>query len=279
MRERYTLRLLCKVLEVSRSGYNKWLNRRDSAQKQRRMNLTKRVREIFEDSKGRYGAPRVYMQLKQESVRCTRRTVEELMRKMGLRARRKRKFKSTTDSKHDLPIAPNLLNQNFNVARQNDVWTSDITYIETQEDWLYLAVFIDLNSRAVVGSAMSDTMTADLVQAAFEAGLVRTGIAPRIVHSDRGSQFASEQFRAVLKQNGCIQSMSRKGNCWDNAPTESFFGTLKSELVYHHNYKTRKEAELSIFEYVEIFYNRKRLHSTLGYLSPLQFALKGKKAA
>lgn len=201
------------------------------------------------------------------------------MREHGIRPRRKRKYQLTTDSRHKLPIAKNVLNRRFSTARPDQVWVSDITYIDTQEGWLYLAVFIDLYSRKVVGWSMSDTMTADLVASAYEMGVKGRGIkCPEIVHSDRGSQYASEQFREMLA-TVCKQSMSRKGNCWDNAVAESFFGSLKSELIYHHTFKTREAAQLSIFEYIEIFYNKQRLHSTLGYLTPEEFDLKGKKVA
>jgi transposase InsO family protein len=201
------------------------------------------------------------------------------MQKNEIRAMRKRKFKSTTDSKHNLPIAPNILERNFTTSEPDEAWVSDITYVETAEGWLYLAVFIDLYSRMVVGWSMSENMTADLVVDAFQMGIARRGRAPIIAHSDRGSQYASSAFRAELEEHDCIQSMSRKGNCWDNAVAESFFGSLKSELVYRTKFDTRKDAQLSLFEYIEIFYNKRRLHSALGYMTPEQKAQKGKKVA
>jgi transposase InsO family protein len=257
------------MLGVSRSGYYKWKQSRVSVRKQKRESLLLYIREIFEESKQRYGYRRVYQQLKREGHICNHKTVEKLMREHELKPRRRRRFKSTTDSKHKLPIADNVLNRAFATTKPNEVWVSDITYIDTQEGWLYLVVFIDLYSRMVVGWAMADTMTADLVVDAYNMGILKRG-APNTVHSDRGSQYASDLFRNILPKV-CKQSMSRKGNCWDNAVAESFFGQLKSELIYHHTFKTRKAAELSIFEYIEIFYNKQRLHSTLDYQTPEEF--------
>jgi putative transposase len=165
------------------------------------------------------------------------------------------------------------------MVQPNEVWVGDITYVETKEGWLYLAVFLDLSSRMVVGWSMSDNMTADMVLSAFDMGVQRQGCSPLLVHTDRGSQYASAAFRAMLEELQCLQSMSRKGNCWDNAVAESFFGTIKKECLYHQTFETRKEAEMAIFDYVEIFYNKRRLHSTLGYLTPEKFVLKCRKAA
>lgn len=206
-----------------------------------------------------------------------KKVVAKLMQEHGLTPHRKRRFKSTTDSKHSLPVSKNHVNREFWTDRPNVAWVSDITYVDTKEGWLYLATFIDLYSRKVVGWSMSDRMTADLVVDAYDMALQRRGGPPNVVHSDRGSQYASYSFRKKLKK--CKQSMSRKGNCWDNAVAESFFGALKSELIYRTCFETRKEAEMSIFEYIEIFYNRTRLHSALGYVSPAEFEEKGRKAA
>ena len=199
-----------------------------------------------------------------------------------IRARQSRKFKATTDSKHNLPIAPNVLGRNFNVEEPDEVWVSDITYIHTSQGWLYLCVFIDLYSRKIVGWSMSTKMTAEFVLDAFRMGVDMRGRAPIVVHSDRGSQYASAVFRAELERLDCIQSMSRRGNCWDNAVSESFFGHLKTELIYGENFASRIEASTRIFEYIEIFYNKKRIHSALGYLTPEekdQKAQKGRKVA
>lgn len=194
------------------------------------------------------------------------------MKKHGIHAKRHRKFKATTNSNHNMPIAKNRLKRRFDAKKPNHAWVSDLTYIPTEEGWLYLATFIDLCSRKVVGWSMSSRMTADLVVDAFRMALFRQKRkAPRVVHSDRGSQYASEAFRKELKARGCKQSMSRKGDCWDNAVAESFFGTLKTELVHHERYKTREEARLSIFDYIETFYNKRRLHSYLDFVSPEEF--------
>jgi putative transposase len=235
--------------------------------------------EIHVESRQTYGSPRIHAQLKEEGIHCNVKTVEKLMKQHEIAARRKRKYKSTTDSKHDLPIAPNVLNREFAVEEPDEVWVSDITYIDTHEGWLYLAVFIDLFSRTVVGWSMSHEMTSKLVIDAFRMAVGKRGRAPLVAHSDRGSQYASESFRVELDRACSIQSMSRKGNCWDNAVAESFFGALKSEMIYHHDFKTREQAQDSTFNYIEIFYNKRRLHSGLGYITPERQDLKGKKVA
>lgn len=242
------------------------------------MELSQRVYRIFIDSRATYGSRRVHAKLRQEGVRVSRTTVERIMRQKGLAPNRKRSNKSTTDSKHKLPIAENKLNRQFKRLQANDVWVSDITYIETHEGWLYLAVFLDLYSRKIVGWSMAKCMTAELVVCAYQMGLQNRRTVPKLVHSDRGSQYASNEFTEILK-GVCPQSMSRKADCWDNAVSESFWKTLKTELVYRQVFKTREEAELAIFEFIEIFYNKRRLHSALGYLSPEQFELQTQKAA
>ena len=270
--------MMCRVLEVSRSGYYKWKKNRDGKRARRHKELLQHIRNIFSESKERYGVRRVHAALKRNGMRVNKKVVQKLMHNHELKPKRRRRFRSTTDSNHSLPISENVLQRQFQVERSNQVWVSDITYIDTQEGWLYLATFIDLYSRKVVGWSMSEHMAASLVVSAFEMATNRQGVvAPKIVHSDRGSQYASEAFRSRL--NKCKQSMSRKGNCWDNAVAESFFGALKSELVHRERFKTRKEAEMSIFEYIEIFYNKTRLHSALGYLSPQEFEEKGRKVA
>ena len=201
------------------------------------------------------------------------------MRKHEITPKRKRKYKSTTDSNHKLPTAPNVLDREFVVDEANEVWVSDITYIDTAQGWLYLCVFIDLFSRMVVGWSMSDRMTADLVTNAFEMGVCRQGGAPIVAHSDRGSQYASWLFTDLLDDYNTIQSMSRRGNCWDNAVAESFFGALKSELIHRQNFETRIHASMAVFGYIETFYNNRRLHSALGYLTPWEKVQKGKKVA
>ena len=269
---------MCKVLKVSRSGFNKWTKNKEGVRQKRHDMLLKRIRRVFEQSRRTYGVRRVHAQLRREGEVVNRKVVAHLMRKHGIRPKRKRRFVPTTDSKHNLRVSRNKLKRQFITSKPNTVWVSDITYIDTREGWLYLATFIDLYSRKVVGWSMSERMTADLVVSAYDmARQKRGGLAPKLVHSDRGSQYASEAFRTQLKK--CKQSMSRKGNCWDNAPAESFFGALKSELVHQTVFETRKEAEMYVFEYIEIFYNNQRLHSALGYLSPNEFEQKGRKAA
>jgi transposase InsO family protein len=235
--------------------------------------------EVHEDSRCTYGAPRVFEQLRSEGFTCSRRTVEELMHKHEITPKRRRKHTKTTDSNHDYPIAPNVLEREFEVSEPDEVWVSDITYIETAQGWLYLCVFIDLYSRMVVGWSMSANMTTDFVLDAFDMGVARQGRAPIMVHSDRGSQYASWLFRDLLNSYDCVQSMSRKGNCWDNAVAESFFGSLKSELIHRETYASRIQAATAVFGYVESFYNNRRLHSVLGYLTPWEKVQKGKKVA
>lgn len=201
------------------------------------------------------------------------------MRKHEITPKRRRKFVATTDSNHKLPVAPNVLDREFTVEQADEVWVSDITYIDTNQGWLYLCVFIDLYSRMVVGWSMSDRMTTDLVVNAFEMGVDKQGRPPIVAHSDRGSQYASALFTDLLDEHGCVQSMSRRGNCWDNAVAESFFGALKSELIYRETYETRIHASMAVFDYIEIFYNKRRLHSVLDYITPWEKGQKGRKVA
>jgi putative transposase len=263
---------MCTVLQASRSGYNSWRTRGVAPRKLRQKELLDKIKQIHKDSRGTYGSPKILRELRKDGVVVNHKTVEELMKKNGIRAKQKKKFKATTNSKHNLPVAENLLNREFKAIKPNQAWVGDITYIATDEGWMYLATWIDLFSRKVVGWSMSPRMTADIVVDAFRMGLFRQKLqAPGVVHSDRGSQYASEAFRNELKTHGCKQSMSRKGNCWDNAVAESFFGVLKNELVHHEKYKTREQARLSIFDYIEMFYNKRRIHSHLDYLSPEEF--------
>jgi putative transposase len=273
--------LLCTTLQVSPGGYYRWRRRQHepTPQQMRRQALVQRILEIFDESRQTYGAPRMYEQLRREGFDCSYRTVEELMHKHEISPKRKRKYKSTTDSNHALPVAPNVLGRKFASASPDEVWVTDITYIETGQGWLYLCVFIDLYSRMVVGWSMSDRMTADLAVRAFEMGVSRQGRAPIVCHSDRGSQYASWLFTDLLDDYCTIQSMSRRGNCWDNAPAESFFGSLKSELIHRDCFATRIHASMAVFDYIEIFYNKRRLHSALGFITPWEKVQKGKKVA
>lgn len=268
------MEIQCRVLRVSRAGFYSWLKRGISKQASERQELLKEIKLIHKGSRGNYGSPRVQEALKKKGIHHNHKKVEKIMKENGINAKRKKKFKITTDSNHKLPIAENVLNRQFQTEEKDKVWVSDITYVSTEEGWLYLSVFIDLYSRKVLGWSMSSWITAELVLNAFRMAIAKRGykVSP-LVHSDRGSQYASDMFVDELKLRSCDQSMSRKGNCWDNAVAESFFGTLKTELIHNEKFKTKKEAEEKIFDYVEIFYNRQRLHSTLNYMTPEEFEM------
>ena len=234
--------------------------------------MMRQIEDIHQGSKKRYGSPRVHETLIGLGVRTSRKRVARLMRTHDLRARRRRKFRRTTDSNHKLPVAENLLDRQFTAKRPDQVWVGDITYIPTLEGWLYLAVLLDLHSRRVVGWSMRENLQRQLCLDALEMAIEARRPEPGLMHhSDRGSQYASGDYQDRLKDNAIVCSMSRKGECWDNAVAESFFSTLKTELVEEENYATRDEARRSIFDYLEVFYNRQRLHSTLGYKSPVAF--------
>jgi putative transposase len=265
----FPISIMCSVFDVSRSGYYVWLKQPEGKKRQEDQALLTVIKEIHQESDRTYGSPRVHRELQRRGKRYGRNRVARLMRKDGLRAKTKRKFKATTNSQHQLPVAANLLNREFTPERPNQVWVADITYIWTGEGWLYLAIVLDLFSRAIVGWSMSERMTRGLVIDAYILAVKRRNPPPGLIHhSDRGSQYASTAFQVLLAKYGTTCSMSRKGNCWDNAPAESFFGTLKRELVFHCQYSTRSEARQSIFSYIERFYNRKRIHSSLGYRTP-----------
>ena len=271
---------MCQALQVSRGGYYTWLDRPLSQRDTVNMKLLKRIKSIHAESDSNYGSPRITDSLHGEGYTVSRPRVARLMRKNNIRAKTLRKFKVTTDSNHEYSISPNLLQQDFSADRPEAIWVSDISYIFTQEGWLYLTIVLDLYNRMIVGWAMSNSLRAsETTIPALEQACSRFDPIPGLIfHSDRGTQFACNDFREQLATFQMIQSMSGKGNCYDNAVAESFFGTLKKELVYHRNYKTRREARQSIFEYIEIFYNRKRMHSFLGNMSPEQFT-KLKRAA
>lgn len=271
--EDFPVEVLCKVLGVSRSGYYAWDRRPDSARDRRRAELTQAIHQVHVESRSNYGSPRVFQALQRKGVACCENTVARLMKAEGLRSRAKRRFKpQTTDSRHDRPVAQNTLNREFYPERANRVWTADITYIETAEGWLYLAVVLDLFSRRVIGWATADHLRAELTCEALELALKQRTITGELLHhSDRGSQYASAAYQSILSRHGVEPSMSRAGNCHDNAVTESFFSTLKGECANHESYATRDQAERSLFEYIEVFYNRQRLHSTLNYRSPVEY--------
>ena len=272
-RQVYALTEMCPVLEVSISGYRSW-SRGGKADRRRLsdVQLLALIRAIHEELKGAYGSPRMVLELRARGFAARKERVERLMREHDIRARHKRRFKVTTDSKHNLPIAPNLLDRNFAPAAPNQVWTSDITYLWTDEGWLYLAIVLDLFNREVVGWSLKPRMTVDIVTDALTMAWFRRKPAPGVMHhSDRGSQYASHAFQDKLAEYGMICSMSRKGNCWDNAPTESWFNSFKNERVHGWRWRTREDMTATAFEYIEVFYNRRRLHSTLGYKSPALF--------
>jgi putative transposase len=269
----YGLTEMCVVLDVSISGYRAW--KRGGTPNRKRLTDTQTlavIRAIHVELKGAYGSPRMIRELRRRGFTAGKERVERLMRENGIRARHKRRYKVTTDSKHGLPIAANLLDRNFTPAAPNQVWTSDITYLWTGEGWLYLAIVLDLFNREVIGWSLKPRMTTDIVTDALTmAWFRRRPDAGVMHHSDRGSQYASHAFQDKLKEFGMICSMSRKGNCWDNAPTESWFNSFKNERYHGLRYATHDEMKAVSFEYIEVFYNRTRQHSTLGYQSPTQY--------
>ena len=269
----FALTEMCSVLEVSISGYRAW--KRGGKHDRRRLTDEQTIaviRAIHAELKGAYGSPRMIRELRLRGFTAGKERVERLMRENGIRARHKRRYKVTTDSKHGFPVAKNLLAREFSPAAPNQVWTSDITYLWTDEGWLYLAIVLDLFNREVIGWSLKPRMTVDLATDALTMAWFRRKPDPGVMHhSDRGSQYASSTFQAKLAEFGMICSMSRKGNCWDNAPTESWFNSFKNERYHGFRYETHAEMKTAIFEYIEVFYNRKRQHSTLGYKSPIQF--------
>jgi transposase InsO family protein len=272
-RSEFAVEKMCQVLAVSRSGYYAWIDRPESQRSLANKVLVQEIKQIHKDSRKTYGSPRIADSLHDLGYSCSRPRVARLMKANGIKAKAKRRYKVTTDSNHDYPFAPNLLGQDFWVDTPNRVWVGDITYLKTWKGWLYLTVILDLFHRKVVGWSMSDRLTAHTTTIpAFMQAVKRYQPLPGLIfHSDRGVQYACDDFRDLLKAFKVIQSMSGKGNCYDNAVAESFFHTLKTELVYHETYRTRAEAKTSLFEYIEVFYNRIRKHSYLGYKSPEQY--------
>lgn len=273
-RQQFNLKALCRLLEVSRSSYYEWLQhqQRLPQRQQRQTAFDQAVAQLFANRKGCNGARRLQRQLRVSGYTCNCKTVAASLRRQGLVAKAARKFKATTHSKHSLPVFDNLLNQDFSATTSNQKWVGDITYLGTDEGWLYLAVIIDLFSRQVIGWAMSERMTTDLVCDALQMAVFKRK-RPKsvIVHSDRGSQYCSHAYRELLQQHQLRGSMSAKGNCYDNACAESFFHSLKVEAIHGERFATRENMRQTVFEYIETRYNRNRLHSTLGYLSPVDF--------
>ena len=279
--EQFPIRILCRVLRVSTSGYYTWLSRPESPRTRRNRRLALQLRAAYARSRKTYGRRRLHAQLRAEGIPCSRNRVARLMRQEGIYGRRRRGFRITTDSKHNLPVAENLLGRDFSVTAPDQVWVSDITYLPCAEGWEYLASVMDLYSRRIVGWAMQSSLERSLTLRALEMAVAQRQPAPGLLHhSDRGSQYACGDYQAALGQQGMICSMSRKGDPWDNAPKESFFGTLKTELGQDASRSPREQVRQEVFNYIEVFYNRQRLHSALGYLSPAIFeSLSAAKAA
>lgn len=271
-REEFDVQIMCDVLDVSRSGYYAWRTRPASQREMADAEFIKEIERVFYDSWQTYGYESIWRVLKDEGIPCGKHRVRRLMRRAGLVAKQTKRYKHTTEANPDHLPASNILQGDFEAARPDAKWCADITYIPTQEGWLYLAVILDLFSRRIIGWAMSKRMTQQLACTALEMALrQRQPVAPLIHHSDRGSQYTSDAYQELLAAHDITPSMSGRGNCYDNAPVESFFGTLKTELVHHTVYRTRQEAQTDIFFYIEGFYNRKRRHTALDYLSPADF--------
>ena len=277
----FPVTVLCEVLDVSRSGFYAWKTRAPSSRQQSDERLAVEIAATHAKSKKRYGSPRVHRALRKKGIRVGKKRIARLMREKGLVARQKRRFRRTTDSNHANPIAPNVVARDFEPAGPNQVWSGDVTYVATDEGWAYLAVLLDLFSRRVVGWAMSATNDTELALAALDRAVRSRHFVPAglVHHTDRGSPYASEDYRRALASHAMVASMSRTGDCWDNAVAESFFATLRAELVDHECYPTRRAAETSIGDYIDGFYNVERLHSHLDYVSPIEFELKDRVAA
>ena len=268
---------MCKFMSVSRSGYYEWLNRPISNRDKENKKLTKMITEIFIQNRNIYGTRRIVKILAKDGIFISRHRIGRLMAKAGLSCKTKKKFKVTTDSKHNKPVSPNLLNRQFDVTQTDTHWVGDITYIPTKKGWLYLATVIDLYSRQIVGWSMADHMRSKLVNDAMTMALFQRKPEKGLIwHTDRGSQYASESHRSIIKDHKIVQSMSKKGDCWDNAVAESFFHTLKTELTNHYQFNNQQEAKNVIFEYIEVFYNRIKIHSANNYLAPVEFEEKNR---
>ena len=276
----FPVRAMCQVLGVSASGYYAWRRRPEPARVKQDARLAVEIAAEHKRSRGIYGSPRVHRGLRARGVRVSRKRIERLMRQNGIKGRQKRRFRRTTDSKHSQPIAPNVLDRRFDPSRPNEAWAGDVTFVATGEGWLYLAILLDLFSRRVIGWALSDTNDRALALEALNQAL-RSRHPPRglVHHSDRGSPYASEDYRAALEGAGVVASMSRTGDCWDNAVSESFFATLRAELLDHERYETRAAATAAIGDYIDGFYNPQRRHSRLDYVSPIEFELRAQIAA
>ena len=263
---------MCQALDVSENGYYNWRRRGKSQRKRDDEQLTERIEDAYYQNRGHYGSPRIHVELQDQGIHCGRKRVARLMQEHGLSARKKKRKPRTTDSNHDFPVASNLLEQDFTADAPDKKWMSDFTYLETREGWLYLAGVIDAYSRKIVGWSMSEHHDAELVHAALQMALLqRQPGAELIHHSDRGSEYASSRYQSLLREHHIQVSMSKKGDCYDNAIIESFWATLKGECSRESIFSSRNEAKATVFEYIEVYYNRKRRHSSLGYLSPAHY--------
>jgi len=271
-RDQFKVSRMCEAFEVSRSGYYSWRDRKESKRAGENRTVLAEIHKVHEQNKQAYGAVKTWRELRARGIDCGRHRVARLRRAAGIEARRKRRFRITTQSRRGVVAAQNKLNQRFEVGTANLAWVGDITFIATAAGWLYLAVLIDLYSRKVLGWAMSERIDQQLVIDALNMALLQSRPQPGLIHhSDQGRQYSSAAYVEILKKHGMIQSMSRHGNCYDNAVAESFFSSLKNELVHHSSFKTRNEARTAIFEYIEVFYNRQRRHQSLNYLSPIDY--------
>jgi putative transposase len=271
---RFTVSKMCQTIEVSRSGYYASLKRPESERSKRQNYVLEKIRSIHRENHEIYGSPTITVELNNAGIPAGRGMVSRLMRKNGIKSRIKRKYKATTDSDHNLPVAENILNREFTAYARNQKWLSDITYIWTDEGWLYLSGILDVFDGAIVGWSMDSRMNKSLVINALSEACIRRNPGPGLLlHSDRGSQYCSEEYQKEIAKRNFICSMSRKGNCWDNAPMESFWGKLKTEWLYWKRFRTREEAKRAVFEYIELFYNRKRLRSVNGYIPPLKMGI------
>ena len=274
-RHKFRVAKLCEVLAVSRSGYYAWEKRPKSARKIADERLTEAIKAIHEKKRRTCGCRKMTKEIQRSGKRINHKRIERLMKAEGIRSKLAKKFKATTNSRHNLPVAENLLDRDFSATKPNQKMVSDLTYLWTEEGWLYIAGVMDLCGQKIVGLSMGERMTKELVITALEDAYLRSGRAPGVlIHSDRGSQYCSNEYQKRLKKYGYICSMSRKGNCWDNAPMEAFWGKMKYEWLYEQRFRTREEAKAAVFEYVEIFYNRQRLHESNDYLTPEEYYLK-----
>ncbi len=268
----FKIKSMARVLEVSRSGYYGWLRQKSNPREMRNVFLRESITRVFRESKRSYGSPRIYRQLKAEGITCGRHRIAYLMRESGIIARKKRKYKKPVTIRHDRSFAANVLNRRFHYDKSDQAWVSDVSYFWTRSGWLHLAIVMDLFSRRIIGWSMGPHVDKDLTQEAFTMALINRDLKrPLIHHSDQGAEYTNKEYQSVLKNNGIISSMSRTANCYDNAVAESFFKTIKVELAKRQKFNTIEEARAAIFEYIEIFYNRKRLHSTLDYVSPVEY--------